>query len=377
MIGLARLVDVGVPLPEVMPRTERLPGRVGARSQVVVALREGERSGTFVGLATAGVVGFTVLLPLVELGRLAVYPTPFDGGAYPHLGGPIVPALIATAAFLPLHLRHVLHALHGSRLAGAGWTLAVMAIVIVAATPIIGAGWLYMFASLALSVLIVVRPPWSFLLCLGLAAAMAPLALALAEPGWAAIYFPMAVASRGATLFVLVWLVAAARQLQAARLALTDQAVLRERLRIEDELRTTIGEALATIATQGQRASAMAGRDPASARDEMHTLVDGSRRTLAEARQISSSYQRVSLRAELDTAATLLAAAGVEAHLLLPSGDLTEIVDEPLRSTLRSATARLLTDDAAGRCTIAVIREDGRLRLEVRSEGRETVRVTA
>jgi two-component system, NarL family, sensor histidine kinase DesK len=340
-----------------------------------VALREREGSGAFVRLAIAGAVGFTVLLPAVELGRIAV-----DGATTVGLPvGPLVPALVATAAFLPLHLWHVVHALRGSRPPGAGWTLAAMALVIVAATPLVGPRWLYMFASLALSVLIVVRPPWSFIGCLGLAVVMAPLALALGEPGWSAIYFPVTVAWRGVTLFVFVWLVAAARQLQAARLALTDEVVLRERLRIEGELRATVGEALATIAKQGEWASEMAGRDPAAARDELRVLVEGSRRTLAEARRISGSFQRVSLRAELDTAATLLKAAGVETHLMLPPGDRFEVVDERMRSTLRSAAARLLADGTARRCTIAVSREGGRLRLEVRSEGRqrETVEVTA
>lgn len=325
-------------------------------------LRERERSGTFVRLATAGAVVFSVLLPLIELGRIA---------AYPPAAGPVLPALIATACYLPLHLRHVLYAVRGSRPAGAGWTLVAMSVVIVGATPLIGVGWLFMFASLGLSVLIVVRPPWSFVLALGLTAAMAPLALALGEPEWAAAYFPIEVAWRVVTLFVLVWLVAAARQLQVARLALTDEAVLRERRRIEDELRATVGDALAGIAAQGERASEMVGQDLACAQQELHTLVEASRRALADARRISTCYQRVSLRAELDTAATLLAAAGIETRLVLPDGDLSGAVDQRMRSALRSATARLLIDDTAEQCTFAVTREEGRLRLELRSEGRE------
>jgi hypothetical protein len=134
------------------------------------------------------------------------------------------------------------------------------------------------------SVLLVVRPPWSFLLCLGLTAAMAPLGLALGAPGWSATYTPIEVAWRAATVFVLVWLVAAARQLQAARRALTDEAVFRERLRIEGELRATVADGLARIAAQGERAVEQAGRAPAAARDGLQVLVEGSRHTLAEAR---------------------------------------------------------------------------------------------
>jgi two-component system sensor histidine kinase DesK len=350
-------------------RTERLAWWVGARSRMVIRLRKPETSSRFVRLATAGAVGFSVLLPLIELGRIAAYPTAV---------GPIVPAVIATACYLPLHLRHVLYALRGARPVGAGWTLVAMGVVIIGATPLVGVGWLFMFAPLAVSVLIVVRLPWSMLLCVGLAAAMAPLALALGEPGWSATYFPIAVAWRGATLFVLVWLVAAARQLQAARLALTDEAVFRERLRIEGELQATVADALAKIAAQGERASEKAGQASASAQDELQVLVEGSRHTLAEARRISRGYQRGSLRTELDAAVTLLGAAGIETWLVLPTGGLSETVDESMRSTLRAATARLLNDDTVRHCTIAVTREAGQLRLEVRCQGRgrETMEAT-
>jgi two-component system sensor histidine kinase DesK len=359
------------PEPEpAVARAERLAWWVGARSRAVIQLRGPETSSRFVRLATAGAVGLSVLLPIIELGRIAAYPAPV---------GPIVPAAIATACYLPLHLRHVLYALHGTRPVGAGWTLAAMGLVIIGATPLVGVGWLFMFSPLAVSVLILVRLPWSFLACVGLAGAMAPLALALGEPGWSATYFPVAVAWRTATLFVLVWLVAAARQLQAARLALTDEAVFRERLRIEGELRATVADALARIAAHGERAREKAGRAPALARDDLQALVEGSRHALAETRRISSSYQRGSLRTELDVAVALLGAAGIETRLVLPTGDLPETVDESMRSTLRAATARLLSDDTARHCIIAVTREAGQLRLEVRGQGREreTMEATA
>ena len=254
-----------------------------------------------------------------------------------------------------------------------------MGVVVVGATPLVGVDWLLMFAPLAVSVLLVVRPPWSFLLCLGLTAATAPLALALGAPGWSAIYTPVEVAWRAATVFVLVWLVAAARQLQAARLALTDEAVFRERLRIEGELRATVADGLVRIAAQGQRALEQASRAPAAARDGLQVLVEGSRRTLAEARRIASSYQRCSLRTELDVAVALLGAAGIETRLALPAGDLPETVDVSMRSTLRAATARLLGDDTVKHCDLVVTREAGRLRLEVRCQGREreTLEATA
>ena len=64
---------------------------------------------------------------------------------------------------------------------------------------------------------------------------------------------------------------------------------------------------------------------------------------------------------------------------MLPTGDLSETVDESMRSTLRAATARLLSDDTARHCTLTVTREAGQLWLEVRGQGRkhETMEATA
>ena len=57
---------------------------------MVIRLREPEMSSRFVRLATAGAVGFSVLLPLIELGRIATYPAPV---------GAIAPAVLATACY--------------------------------------------------------------------------------------------------------------------------------------------------------------------------------------------------------------------------------------------------------------------------------------
>src|SRR5215216_5788906 len=71
-------------------RSERLAWWVGARPRMVIRLREPETSSRFVRLATAGAVGFSVMLPLIELGRIATYPAPV---------GPIAPAVVTTACY--------------------------------------------------------------------------------------------------------------------------------------------------------------------------------------------------------------------------------------------------------------------------------------
>ena len=334
------------------------------------ALKERQQIGGLIRLAAVAAVGCSVVLPLLELARIVAGWTPSPGRA--------TLVLVATACYLPLYVQHVWYAARGRRPAGAGWTLLAMAVVILGALPFIGTSWLISLHSLAVSVLIIVAPPWSLLAAAGLVAATAPLAVAFGHPQWAAFYI-VSVIWRGAAVFVLVWLVGAARRLEHARLLLAEQALARERLRIDGELRRTLGAALEAIAARGRRASAQAAGDAAALEDELRALVEGSRRALAQARQMIRGYQRLSLRAELDAAAALLTAAGISTRLELPRGELPEAVDAAPRAALRTAVARLLREDAARRCSIVVTRQDGQVRLELRADGTgpATTRVVA
>ena len=327
---------------------------------MVGRLRKREQVGGMLRFAAVAAVGCSIVLPLLELARIIAGWTPSPGHA--------TLALVATACYLPLYVRHVWHAARDSRPAGAGWTLLAMAVVILGALPFIGTSWLTSLHSLAVSVLIIVGLPWSLLAAASLVAATAPLAIAFGDPQWAAFY-TVSVIWRGAAVFVLVWLVGAARRLEHARLLLAEQALARERLRIDGELRRTLDAALEAIAASGRRASALAEVDCAALEDELRALVEGSRRALAQARRTIRGYQRPSLRAELDSAAALLTAAGIQTRLQLPRGELPQTVGAEPRSALHAAVARLLRDDAPRRCSIVVTYEDGRVRLELRAGG--------
>jgi signal transduction histidine kinase len=323
-------------------------------------LKERQQVGGFVRLATAGAVGCSIVLPLLELARIVAGSSPSPGHA--------AQALVATACYLPLHVRHVWYAARGSRPAGAGWTLTAMAVVVLGALPVVGTSWLASLHALAVSVLIVVRPPWSLLAVASLVAATAPLAVAFGDPRWAAFY-TVSVVWRGAAVFVLVWLVGATRRLEQAQLLLAEQALARERLRIDGELRRTLGAALEAIAARGRRASLLAAEDGATLEEELRALVQGSREALAQARRTIRGYQQPSLRAELHSATALLTAAGIKTRLELPRGELPDTVDAAPRAALRAAVARLLRNNAARHCSIVVTRQDGRVRLELRADG--------
>jgi two-component system, NarL family, sensor histidine kinase DesK len=346
---------------------------------VVVGVEERERTdrgARWLRLAGAGALVYSSVFSLVQLGLVLEYP----GGSATEARW----ALAATACYLPLHLHHVRWAVRGARPPAGGVTLAAMVAVVTAAVPLAGAYWLPVFAVVAVSAVLVLPWPWSLAAATAVVLAQWPLATAV-DGGLPAAqaYYVFIVWWRASALFVPIWLLGAIRQLESARRALAAEAVVHERLQIDDELRRTVGPQLDAIAARGERAVALAaapaspvGPDDAgaAAAAELRALVDGSRRALAEARQLVSGYQHGSLTAELERAATLLTAAGIATRVELPDRPLPPTADESVRDALRAATTRVLQDDAARVCTIRVVEDrgdgtgPGRVRVELRPE---------
>src|SRR5437870_5601820 len=106
--------------------------------------------------AAMGALTASVALPLNEVFRIMVGAYAGLASTSPHRG---TVALVATAIYLPLHVRHVVHGLRGGRPPGDRWTLATMAVVIIGTLPLVGLTWSSALASLAVSVLILLRPP--------------------------------------------------------------------------------------------------------------------------------------------------------------------------------------------------------------------------
>ncbi|WP_433250776.1 hypothetical protein ACQPYK_04745 [Streptosporangium sp. CA-135522] len=311
------------------------------------------RSGRLIRLSTAGIIVYNVSMPLLDLVRqLAV---PFGPGP-----GHAPSAIAVTVCYLPLHLRHVLHSVRGTRPPHAGWSLATMAVVIIGSVPLIGMDSLGGFFSLSLSALLILRPPWCYAAFAAVVAVSVPLALALGATPATATFLTFAATTRALPVFLTLQLLTAIRRLHAARLKMAEEAVVMERLRIDDELGRTVGTALESLVTAAGRAGELVrAQDAPAAEVQLRDLVGASRRTLAEARRMIRGYQRTPLREELDTALTLLAEAGIEVRLVLPPDE----PPESLRPALRSALSRLLRDDTVRRCTITIT-SDGELHLE-------------
>jgi two-component system sensor histidine kinase DesK len=274
---------------------------------------------------------------------------------------PVVPALLLVG-FLPQHLHHLWAAAHARRPRAGGWTLAGMALIYVTGVVVVGPQWYLTAAQLLASALIVLRTPWSVVAVVVIVVGAVWLYVVF-EPGGTPGWFTIALVDRAGATLVLAWFAGALSQLRAARAEVAARAVVRERLRIDDELTGTVGAELRAIAAG---AAALRHADPVTAERELRALADRSRRTLAAARRMIRAYQRVPLRAELDTAVALLEAAGIPTTMTLPRG---ELASAELTGALRSAVETLLHDGSVRAAAITVTRDSDRLRLTVAANG--------
>jgi two-component system sensor histidine kinase DesK len=305
--------------------------------------------------AGMGAIVASAALPLNEVFRLTF--GVYGGLAAADPAGGII-ALVATLGFVPLHLRHVAHGLRGIRLAGDRWTLTVMAVLILAPFPVLGLPWTAALSSLAISVLVLLRPSVSVPLTAVFVAT--PLVIGVASGAVVAgLYFVLVVSFRTAAVFVLVWLVGAIRRLEAARRALALQAVEQERLRIDDELNQALGSTLREIIAVGTELAPLAERDPDATRRGLAALVGRSRATLADTRRIAAGFRHTSLRGELETVLSLLRAAGVEPQLVVADGELPETMDAMCRRDLYRALGEVLGDEGVRSCVLTVRMQDG------------------
>jgi two-component system sensor histidine kinase DesK len=275
--------------------------------------------------------------------------------------GPVVYSALLMAGLLVISLHHVWHAARGLRAPGAVWSLGAMAVVVAIGVPVAGPQWVTTFAYLLASAVLVLPRRAAVLAGVVILVALVPISL-LPGPRPNPVWMMIVVVERAGAIVVPVWLAGALRSLRAARAELAVRAVLRERGRIDDELSRTVGESLSAIAAAGAEAGTAVATDPEVAATKLTGLVEQSRRTLADARLLVRGYQHVGLRAELETAVTLLTSAGVAARLVLPH-DLPD--NQPvLRAELRAAVEELLRKPVPA-CVISVQRTSDGQRLVV------------
>ncbi|MGH3713021.1 MAG: histidine kinase [Micromonosporaceae bacterium] len=275
---------------------------------------------------------------------------------------------LATAAYLPLHLWHIHHAARGRRPRAVVWTVVAMASVIVGVLPVIGVHWLGAFFPLGVSILLVLHPRWSVPLFGLLVAAQLVWCVWIFDVPAFASNFVIVVGVFGVLLSVPVWLIATLRELAASRATLAEEAVWRERLRIDHELSDSLGSTLETVAATATAAEVRIGDAPSQAEAELLAVTRAAREALSCGRDAIRRVQRSTLADELAAGVGLLRTAGCSARLELLTESLPATAPASLRETLRAELARLLQDRSTRHCALIVRLDQGAVRVEVRSE---------
>lgn len=264
-----------------------------------------------------------------------------------------------TACYLPGYLILVYRTVEGTRMRRGGWTLTIIAAAAIGSTLLADTNWATL-SSLGVGVLLVLRTTPSLVIVAGLVAFRAAWSGLNDDGLGSAVWTGFSMVWGIAAVFSVVWLAGVIRRLGVARATLAANAVGQERVRTERELQRTLGEALSSIVVHAESASTQMRDGSADARGTLENIVGESRATLLDARQIISEFSRATVRSELDSARSLLAAAGMTSVVTGSVGGLDDM-DEESRAALRSGVANLLAESWPRGSVVTITRRDGEL----------------
>lgn len=193
--------------------------------------------------------------------------------------------------------------------------------------------------SLALGVLPKNRIAYALLLGAGVVAALRhPTAGAIASGMFVAAAFV-------ATSRLSMWILGIVRDLDDARRAQSELAVMEERLRFSRDVHDVLGRRLSTIAVKSELAATLAQRGDDRAPDQMLEVREVAHQALREARELARGYRATHFGQELEGARSLLRSAGIEVQLRVD--DLPHAWQEPAAWVVRESVTNVLRHSRA------------------------------
>jgi two-component system, NarL family, sensor histidine kinase DesK len=315
------------------------------------------------------IVAVTVAVLAIPVGV-----TSFGVADNPPRGNALVAVPLALA-LLALQLRHSFTAARGERPRGALLTLLALAVTVYLPLRWFGWNW-YPTEGFLMGSAAMLLPRWL--------AAAAITAVVLGTD--LAVVVSFAEAPIGALVYYVIYvtvglfltalgvygpprLIRLLGDLQAARVEVAELAVARERLRVSRDLHDLLGQSLSAISLKGDLALRLLRDDGRVARAEIESLTGIARDALSGVRAVTREEHAVSLRTEIDGAAGLLSAAGVDARTDLDLPELAPPAEEVLAWAVREGITNVLRHSHASTCTVMAGRRDGKVFLEVVNDG--------
>ncbi|WP_309080984.1 histidine kinase [Zhihengliuella sp.] len=166
-----------------------------------------------------------------------------------------------------------------------------------------------------------------------------------------------------------VWWWDAIVRLQRGRAAERELAVARERLRIAADLHDIQGHHLQVIALQAELAERLVERDPAGALEQIGKVRLAAAEAMGETRAVVSGLRRVGFATELENAADVLRAAGIDCRVQGWGRELAGTPREALGWVIREASTNILRHAQATRAELRLEEGPQAVTLTVRNDG--------
>lgn len=251
------------------------------------------------------------------------------------------------------------------------WILAVQVGLTYPPILFMGTAWVGVTGFLAGSLLLVLRPPWSWLSA-G-ATVVSTMALTTSWSGKTVIdvaYIGVSTVLITSLVYGLTALSEMVLQLRSAQQEIARLAVEQERLRFARDLHDLLGYSLSAITLRSELTLRLVDQHPARAREELSTVLEISRQALADTRQVARSYRDMSFPAELASAHSVCGAAGIDIEVDCTLTDLPDQVGTVLATVLREGITNILRHSRVRRCRISAHRAgNGAVVLHVMNDG--------
>ncbi|MFE2428196.1 sensor histidine kinase [Streptomyces sp. NPDC059373] len=232
-----------------------------------------------------------------------------------------------------------------------------------------GINWSPMAGPLAGTILLLVAG-WAGWALYGLAAATVTVTAVLTgQTAFFTVYFTGSTLLWGLVIYSLTRLADLVDEVHVARGELARMAVTQERMRFARDLHDLLGYSLSAITLKSELLYRLIGDRSDQARDEVSSILDVSRQALSDVRLVASGYRDMSLAAEADSAASILAAAGVQAEVDVECGRLHPLVDTVLATALREGITNILRHSKVQQCSITAAAEGETVRLTLVNDG--------
>jgi signal transduction histidine kinase len=230
---------------------------------------------------------------------------------------------------------------------------------------------------LAGTCLLVVRRRWRWAAYAAVGAAVALASVAHGDPGPWIAYLVLSTCLTGLVVYGISSLSGLVAQVDHARGELARVAVVQERLRVARDLHDVLGRDLATMAVMSRHAYRLLPASIGPAKAEVAEVLDIARRAVANVRAVASGYRHASFAAEVDSAVSTLAAAGIDVYTQVPACAVPTELEATMALVLREAVTNVLRHSDARRCVIEASTVAGEVQLWVVNDGTRSCAVPA